>query len=200
MDFLKDLEFVVELEKMKKIYRRTWIIGEDRRENDAEHSWHISVMAMLLSQYADDAIREKIDIDKIVKMLLVHDIVEIYAGDTFAYDTNGSVDKKERETQAMEKICSKLTKQNGDLVSSLWQEFEEMKTEDALMANALDRLQPVMSNIYSEKGGSWREFGITRSQIMKRIEPISKVSQKIYTYLLEQIEENIRKGDLTEDQ
>lgn len=193
---LKDLEFVIELEKMKTVLRRTKVIGLERRENDAEHSWHISIMALLLDKYADEDIRNKINVDKVIKMLLVHDIVEIYVGDTFAYDTNGNEGKREREMMAMEQIKSKLSPENAKIVSELWYEFDEMKSEDALFANAMDRLQPIMTNIYSGKGGTWREYGVTKSQLLKRMEPISKYSQAIYSYLLKKVEENIRQGHI----
>ncbi|MDO5062287.1 MAG: HD domain-containing protein [Peptostreptococcaceae bacterium] len=196
MDLLKDLDFTIELEKMKKVYRRTRVMGEERNENDAEHSWHISVMAMFLWKYMDEGIRSEIDIDKVLKMLLIHDIVEIYVGDTFAYDASGNEDKHDRELRAMEKIKSQLSEENAELVSQLWEEFEEMKSADALFANAMDRLQPIMNNIRSETGGTWREFGVTKAQLLKRMEPISKVSEELYAYLLDKVEENIQKGNI----
>lgn len=196
---LKDLEFIIELEKMKKIERRTKVIGEDRRENDAEHSWHISVMGMLLKDYADEKIRREVDSDKVVKMLLVHDIVEIYAGDTFAYDAVHNADKKERELRAMEKIRSQLSEENATLVNELWAEFEAMETADAMFANAMDRLQPMMTNLCSEDGGSWSEFHVTRSQIMKRMAPILAVSEKLSSYVITHLEEHIRKGNVIDE-
>ncbi len=193
---LKDLEFVIELEKMKSVLRRTKVIGQERRENDAEHSWHISIMALLLDKYADEHIRSKINVEKVIKMLLVHDIVEIYVGDTFAYDTNGNEGKKEREMMAMEQIKSKLSSENAKIVSELWYEFDDMKSEDAIFANAMDRLQPIMTNIYSGTGGTWREYGVTKTQLLKRMEPISKYSKPIYEFLLEKVEENIKQGNI----
>lgn len=196
MDLFKDLDFTIELEKMKKVYRRTRVMGEERNENDAEHSWHISVMAMFLWKYMDEGIRSEIDIDKVLKMLLIHDIVEIYVGDTFAYDVSGNKDKHARELRAMEKIKSQLSEENAQLVSQLWEEFEEMESADALFANAMDRLQPIMNNIHSKTGGTWREFGVTKAQLLKRMEPISKVSEELYAYLLDKVEENIQKGNI----
>lgn len=193
-DLFKDLEFAVTLEQMKKIERRTRIIGEARHENDAEHSWHISVMAMILKDYADEELRDLIDIDRVIKMLLVHDIVEIYAGDTFAYDGKNSDGKKEREGRAMERIMKQLSPQNAGQVNDLWKEFESMQTANSLFANAMDRVQPMLSNIYSGNGGTWREFGVSKTQILKRLEPVAKVSQKLYAYLLSEIEKNIEKG------
>ncbi|MDO4754019.1 MAG: HD domain-containing protein [Bacillota bacterium] len=199
MELMKDLEFMVELEKMKKIFRRTWIIGEKRRENDAEHSWHIAVMGMLLGKYVREKDGQVADMDKVVKMLLIHDIVEIYAGDTFAYDQVGSVGKREREIEAMELIKEKLSPENAKMIGDLWTEFDEMTSGEAIFANAVDRLQPVLSNIYADDGGTWSEFGVTRSQIMKRIEPIESFSAEIYAYVLEKIEENIRKGFIKDE-
>lgn len=199
MELLKDLEFVVELEKMKKIERRTRIIGEKRRENDAEHSWHIAVMAMLLGRYAKQTPGRNADMDKVVKMLLIHDIVEIYAGDTFAYDEVGGRDKRVRELEAIERIKQRLSPENAEKIGALWREFDDMKSQEALFANAIDRLQPILSNIHSEDGGTWAEFGVKRSQIMKRMEPIRHFSEEIYVYLLEKVEENVEKGYILED-
>lgn len=196
----KDIGFIVELEKMKKIYRRTRIIGEKRRENDAEHSWHIAVMGMLLGGYAKQTPGRDFDVDKVVRMLLIHDIVEIYAGDTFAYDEAGGLDKREREFEAMDRIKRELSPENAGKISALWYEFEEMKTQEALLANAIDRLQPILSNIYSEDGGTWAEFGVKRSQIMRRMEPIRHFNDEIYAYLLDKVEENVRKGYILEDE
>ena len=145
---LKDIEFIVELDKMKSILRQTSLIDKSKRENDAEHSWHISVMAMVLSEYAN----EEIDVCKVIKMLLIHDLVEIYAGDTFCYDVEGNKDKKERELKAADKIFGMLDEDKGMELRKLWDEFEEMNTKEALFAASMDRLQPFFNNYFSGGG------------------------------------------------
>lgn len=194
MNFIKDLEFSLKLEEMKKVLRRTRVIGESRRENDAEHSWHVATMAMLLARYANEELRDRIDIDHVIRMLLVHDIVEIYAGDTFAYDTSHNADKHDREMQAMERICSELGEENAAVVDALWREFEAGETASALFAGAIDRLQPMMTNIHCDDGGTWSEYGVTKTQIYKRMEPVAKVSRKMHAYLLEKVDEQIARG------
>lgn len=194
MNFTQDLSFCLTLEEMKKVLRRTRVIGETRRENDAEHSWHVATMAMLMVHYVDEGLRERIEIDRVIRMLLVHDIVEIYAGDTFAYDAGGNTDKHAREAAAMDRICSELSPENAELVSTLWKEFERGMTPNALYANALDRFQPMLSNIHAGDGGTWSEHGVTKSQIYKRMEPVARVSREMHRYLLAKIEENIALG------
>ena len=194
-DLQKDLSFIVELEKMKEVFRRTMIIGSDRRENDAEHSWHISVMAMLLSSYNKD----KIDTNHAIKMLLIHDIIEIYAGDTFAYDKLANLDKNKRELDAMEQIKLQLSSENAETVESLWKEFEAKESPESKFANAMDRLQPVLSNIYSRNGGTWLKYGVKFSQVLKRIEPIRSFNSEIYDFLMENIEKALTNGYILED-
>ena len=143
---LKDMEFIIELDKMKSILRQTSLINEDRREDDAQHSWHITVMAMILSEYSN----EKVDVCKVMKMLLTHDLVEIFAGDTFCYDKVGNSDKREREVAAAEKIFGMLDEDKGKELRALWDEFEEMKTPEALFAASMDRLQAMLNNYYND--------------------------------------------------
>src|SRR5690554_4376193 len=156
----KDIQFILELDKMKSILRQTTLIDGSRRENDAEHSWHIAVMAMVLKEYAD----KKIDICKVIKMLLVHDLVEIYAGDTFCYDVEANKDKKERELKAADRIFGMLEEDKGKELRSLWEEFEEMKTKEAIFAASMDRLQPFFNNYYSG-GGTWKKFRVSKGEI-----------------------------------
>ena len=186
---LKDIEFIVELEKMKSVYRRTQIIGQDRQEDDAQHSWHISVMAMLLSEYAN----EEIDTAKVIKMLLIHDIVEIHAGDTFCYDKEGNMDKHEREVAAADKIFSILDQKKGDELRALWEEFEEMKTPEALFAASMDRLQPMLSN-YKNNGGTWKKHDISKTDIYQRISPVKQSSDELWCYANYMIEDAFQKG------
>ncbi|MFM1524896.1 MULTISPECIES: HD domain-containing protein [Helcococcus] len=195
MAFEQDLKFILLLENMKKIYRRTKIIGEDRRENDAEHSWHIATMAMFLEKYS----KNKIDVNHVIKMLLIHDLVEIFAGDTFAFDVNANKDKKNRELEAMSKLKSHLDISEAKMLENLWLEFEEKTTSEAIYANAMDRLQPLISNIFSENGGTWKEGNVKLSQVLARASLIKEVSEEIYEFIYAKIMENIEKGNIVKD-
>ena len=138
----KQLEFLVEIDKMKNVLRRTLIVDGSRRENDAEHSWHLAMLAMVLEEYSE----REINISRVVRMCLVHDLVEVYAGDTFAYDEKGYEDKLARETAAADKLFSMLPTEQGEEFRALWREFDEAQTADAMYAAAMDRLQPMMNN------------------------------------------------------
>ncbi|NMA49051.1 MAG: HD domain-containing protein, partial [Tissierellia bacterium] len=170
---LKDIEFIVELDKMKSILRQTSLIEEDKREDDAQHSWHIAVMTMVLNEYAN----EELDDKKVIKMLLIHDIVELYAGDTFCYDEKGNKDKRERELLAADKIFGMLKEEKALEFRALWDEFEEMETPEALFAASMDRLQPMLNNYYNG-GGTWKKFGVDKEAIYKRIAPVKESSDK----------------------
>lgn len=185
----KDMEFIVELDKMKSIYRMTNIIGQDRKEDDAQHSWHISVMAMILSEYSN----EKIDTCKVIKMLLTHDLIEIYAGDTFCYDKEGNNDKRERELKAADIIFGMLDEDKGQELRNLWDEFEEMETPEALFAASMDRLQPMLNN-YNNNGGTWKQFDVPQSEIYKRIDPVRKSSDELWIFVEKMIESALEKG------
>lgn len=186
---LKDMEFIVELDKMKSILRQTSIIGEERREDDAQHSWHISVMAMILGEYSN----EKVDICKVIKILLTHDLIEIYAGDTFCYDKTANNDKRERELIAAEKIFGMLDEDKGKELRLLWDEFEEMETPEALFAAAMDRLQPMLSN-YNNNGGTWRKFDVPKEDIYKRIDPVKRSSDELWNFVEYMIEDAAERG------
>lgn len=186
---LKDMEFIIELDKMKTILRQTSLISEDRYEDDAQHSWHISVMAMILSEYAN----EKIDTFKVIKMLLIHDLVELYAGDTFCYDKAANEDKEERELAAAEKIFGILSEDKGMELRDLWDEFEEEKTAEALFAASMDRLQPMLNN-YNNNGGTWKKFDVAQSDIYKRISPVKESSDELWKFVEYMIEDAFEKG------
>ncbi len=186
---LKDIEFIVEIDEMKKILRRTSVIGEDQRENDAEHSWHIAVMAVILEDYSN----EKIDILKVIKMLLIHDLVEIYAGDTFCYDIRANEDKRQRELEAADKIYGILDEDKGEELRTLWDEFEEMKSPEALFAAAMDRIQPMLSN-YNNDGGTWREYDVKKESIYKRIGPVEESSSELWAYMKYIVEDAEKRG------
>lgn len=188
-NLLQDIEFIVELDKMKSILRQTSLIGKDEREDDAQHSWHISVMAMILADYAD----EKIDVCKVIKMLLIHDIVELYAGDTFCYDEEGKKDKEEREKKAAEKVYGMLDEKKGMELKELWEEFEKMESPEAVFAAAMDRLQPMLNNYYNE-GGTWKKFDVAQSAIYKRIEPVKRASSRIWEFVEQMLEDAYNRG------
>lgn len=186
---LKDIEFIVELDKMKSILRQTSLINEDRREDDAQHSWHISIMAMVLGEYSN----EKIDICKVIKMLLTHDLVEIFAGDTFCYDKAGNEDKKEREILAADRIFGMLDEDKGKELRTLWDEFEEGETPEALFAASMDRLQPMLNN-YHNNGGTWRKFNVAKEDIYKRISPLKKSSDELWEFVENMLEDAAERG------
>lgn len=189
MRLLKDISFIVELDKMKSIFRQTSIIGEERREDDAQHSWHISLMAMVLSEYTN----EKVDLLKVIKMLLTHDLVEIFAGDTFCYDKVGNQDKREREVAAAEKIFGMLEDDKGSEFRALWDEFEEIDTPESKFAAAMDRLQPMLSN-YNNDGGTWKKYDISKSDIYKRISPVKDSSDELWKFVEYMLEDAYDRG------
>lgn len=186
---LKDIDFIVELDRMKTILRQTSLITEDRREDDAQHSWHISVMAMVLSEYAN----EKIDTFRVIKMLLIHDLVELYAGDTFCYDKTANQDKKEREMAAADQIFGMLDEDKAIEMRALWDEFEDGETPEAIFAASMDRLQPMLNN-YHNSGGTWKKFDVPQSDIYKRIAPVKKSSDELWTFVEYMLEDALEKG------
>lgn len=162
------LEFLREIEKLKTVLRRNTILGGLRRENDAEHSWHISLMAVL---FWEDAAESDVDLLRVLKMLLIHDLVEIDAGDTYAFDVVGHADKAEREARAADRIFGLLPLKIGSELQSLWKEFEAETSTDARFALALDRLQPALQN-YLHRGTIWHENGITPQQVLGRLDSL----------------------------
>ena len=192
---MKELEFVVLLEEMKKIFRQTKVIGEDRRENDAEHTFHIATMSIFLQEISE----LEVDINKVIKMLLVHDLVEIFAGDTFAYDEISNIGKSEREKKSMNKLKSYLSENNQKILEDLWLEFEGRSSNESKFANAMDRLQPLLSNINSNNGGTWKDNKVRLSQVLKRIEPIKDFNMKVYDYVYSEILKVVDIGYLIDD-
>ncbi|CAN5461966.1 HD domain-containing protein [soil metagenome] len=170
----QQIQFILEIDKLKSILRRTSLINEARRENSAEHSWHIAVMAVLLSEHANEAL----NLAHVVKMLLIHDIVEIDAGDTFAYGGVSKVDQQAQETIAAERLFGLLPIDQAVELRALWEEFDAMSTPEAKFANAVDRLMPILHN-YQNQGGTWREHGVTLAKIEQRVSPISDGSVEL---------------------
>ena len=183
------LKFTAEIDKMTSIYRRTLLVDGTRRENDAEHSWHIAVMALLFKEYCI----EEPDVEHAIRMLVVHDLVEIYAGDTFAYDDKGNASKEEREKAAADKLFSQMPPEQGSEIRSLWEEFDAMESTDAKYAACLDRLQPFLHNTLTE-GHTWREGKTHRSQVEKRMNIIKEFMPAVYEWVDKNIERGIEKG------
>lgn len=187
----QQMDFIIEIDKLKNIFRQSLITDGLRRENDTEHSWHIAMMAFVLSEHAN----EQVDVLKVIKMLLIHDIVEIDAGDTYAYDEKGYEDKYQREDQAANRIFGILPEDQGRELRSLWDEFEDRETKEARYANALDRVHPIILN-YLSGGTTWKEHKIIKSQVLKRNTMASEGSQDIWAYILEIINKAVEKGYL----
>jgi putative hydrolases of HD superfamily len=187
----QQIGFIVEIDKLKTVLRQTLLIDRSRRENTAEHSWHLAMMAITLADYAD----RPIDIGRVIRMLLVHDLVEIDAGDTFVYDVAANQDKAEREAAAAERIFGLLPLDHGTELRSLWQEFEARTTPDAAFAAALDRLQPLLHN-YNTEGSTWRQHGITVEQVVTLNRTIANGSQRLWEYTERLIEDAAARGFL----
>ena len=192
--FEKQLAFILEADKEKNIFRQTHLSGHGRQENDAEHAWHMAMMIYLLKEYAN----EPIDLAKTMMMALIHDIVEIDAGDTYAYDETAMASQAERERMAAERIFGLLPDDQRDELRGLFEEFEAGKTPEAKFARTMDNLQPLMLN-NSNDGGDWKEHQVTRTQIMKRHKRNQLGSEVIGAYTRELIAENIRKGNIIDE-
>lgn len=189
----KQLDFALEIDKEKNIYRQTHLSGCGRNENDAEHAWHMAVMAYLLREYAN----EEIDITKVMLMCLIHDIVEIEAGDTYAYDAENLKTQKAREDAAKEKLYSLLPEDQKQEFTALFDEFEEYKTPEAKYAHAMDNLQPLILND-SNNGGDWKDHDVTAEQVYGRQRKTSLGSEKLFEVTDQIIQKHIRKGNLRE--
>ena len=185
------IDFALLLDKEKNVFRQTHISGGVRKENDAEHSWHMAVMAYLFEEYAN----EDIDIAKVIMMCLIHDIVEIEAGDTYAYDEQAKKSQKEREEKAKKKLFGILPKDQGEKLEALFDEFEAMETAEAKFARAMDNLQPLILND-SNDGGDWKFHGVTAEQIYRRQGRTKAGSEKLYEYTEAVIEKHIKAGNI----
>ena len=187
----KQMEFILEVDKVKKIVRQTYLSDASRKENDAEHSWHLALMAVLLKEYSN----EEVDLAKVIPMVLIHDLVEIDAGDTYAYDTEGNKTKRERELKAADRIFGLLPDAQRMEYRGLWDEFEAMETVEAKFANMLDKVQPLLLNNASD-GKSWVEHGVRESQVLARNSRTHEGSEELWAYAKSLIEENVKKGRL----
>ena len=189
----KQIAFIKEIDKVKNIFRQTYLADGTRKENDAEHSWHIALMVVLLKEY----VSEDVDVAKVMTMVLIHDLVEIDAGDTYAYDSEGAKSKREREVKAADRIFGILPADQGMYFREFWEEFEAYETPDAKYAHLLDNFQPLLLNDASG-GRSWNEHGVHKSQIYKRNEKVQETSQEIWNTIQEVVESHIAKGNIIE--
>ena len=190
----KQIDFILEVDKEKNIQRQTHLSNHGRRENDAEHAWHMALSAYLLKEYAN----EDIDIAKVMIMCLIHDVVEIDAGDTYAYDAEGLKTQKEREDKAKERIFGLLPEDQKEMMISLFDEFEAFETAESCFAHAMDNFQPFLLND-SNDGGDWMEHGVSISQVLGRQTQSAKGSKELSDYVLEKLEEHVAKGHIKED-
>jgi putative hydrolases of HD superfamily len=188
----QQLDFIVEIDKAKNIFRQTYLMDGKRFENDAEHSWHLGIMAFLLLEHAAEP---GLDVFRVVKMVLAHDLVEIDAGDTYCYDEEAGKDKAARELAAAERIFGLLPPDQGAELRALWDEFEATETPESRYAGALDRLQPLLHN-YLTDGRAWRAHGISRAQVIARCHPIATGAPALWKYAEELIDSAVDKGYL----
>ena len=189
--FEKQIDFILEADGEKEIFRQTHISCGRRRENDAEHAWHMALMVWLLAEYAN----EDVDIKRAMLMALAHDLVEIYAGDTYAYDTDAKATEKEREKAAADKLFGMLPKEQGAELRSIWEEFERYETPEAKFVHTIDNFQPMLLN--NANGGSdWVEHGIARRQVEARNARTAEGSKEIWEYMKTIIEKNVERGSL----
>ncbi len=177
----RQIQFLLEIDRLKTVLRQTHLADGSRRENSAEHSWHLALMAWLLAEYAPEGAEPS----QAIAMLLIHDLVEIDAGDTFCYDAAGNADKAARETAAAERIFGLLPAEQGAELHALWQEFEAGASPSARFANALDRLQPLLLN-QQNQGGTWRQHGISEAQVWQRMAPAQAGAPELWP-LVEQV-------------
>lgn len=190
----QQIRFITEIDKVKNIFRQTYLADGARKENDAEHSWHIALMAYLLQEYAE----EPVDVPKVMLMVLIHDLVEIDAGDTYAYDPEGAKTKREREVCAADRIFGLLPEDQGTYFRALWDEFEAYESADAKYAHLLDNFQPLLLNDASG-GKSWSEHEVKKSQIYKRNEKIEETSAEVWECMKNIVQKHIDAGHVKDE-
>lgn len=187
----KQIEFIIEIDKMKSIFRQSYICDGSRHENDAEHSWHLAIMAIVLKDYFE----KDADLLKVLKMVLIHDLVEIYAGDTYLYDEKGNLDKAVREQNAANKLFGILPNEQSKEFMDLWHEFENKLTKESKFAGVLDRLEPVLLN-YMTKGIAWKEHNLSSAQVLNKQKPILDGPKELADFLKNLIDDAVNKGYL----
>ncbi len=193
-NLLKQIEFIKEIDKIKYIQRRTKLFNSDRRENDAEHSWHLAMMALVMAEYSN----EPIDVLKVIKMVLIHDIVEIDSGDIFIYDTEKDHDNTEEELKAANRIFGILPKEQAKELIALWTEFEMGETSEAKFAKSIDRLEPLLQNA-SNGGGTWQEYDVPYSMVIEKKQGIQDGSKALWGFAKELIDTSADRGVLRKD-
>ena len=195
MDRMKQqIAFLMEIDKVKNIFRQTYLADGKRKENDAEHSWHLAIAAFLLKEY----VAEDVDVMKVMIMVLIHDLVEIDAGDTYAYDEEGAKTKRAREVAAADRIFGMLPEDQGGYFRELWDEFEAYESDDAKFAHLLDNFQPLLLN-HESNGKSWTEHHVKKSQIYKRNEKIEETSPEVWERMKQIVEEHIALGHVIDE-
>lgn len=190
----QQIEFLMEVDKVKNIFRQTYLTDGKRKENDAEHSWHLALAAFVLKEYA----AEDVDLLKVIIMVLIHDLVEIDAGDTYAYDEKGAETKRAREEAAADRIFGILPEDQGLYFRELWEEFEAYESADAKYAHLLDNFQPLLLN-HESGGKSWTEHNVKKSQIYKRNERIEETSPEVWEWMKKLIDEHIEMGQVIDE-
>lgn len=190
----KQMDFIIEVDKVKNIVRQTYLADGMRKENDAEHSWHLAIAAFLLKEH----MKEEVDLLKVIVMVLIHDLVEIDAGDTYAYDDAGAATKREREEKGADRIFGMLPEDQGQYFRELWEEFEAYESADAKFAHLLDNFQPLLLNDASN-GKSWAEHGVKKSQIYKRNAKIEETSEDVWNYMKSLVEKHIELGHVKDE-
>ncbi|MEO6684519.1 MAG: HD domain-containing protein [Dyadobacter sp.] len=193
-DLLKQIEFIKEIDKLKYIQRRTKLFNSDRNENDAEHSWHLAIMAIILSKHSN----VEIDVLKVVKMVLIHDIVEIDAGDTFLYDTTKNHTNTDEESLAAKRIFGLLPDEQRDELIAVWEEFETGETAEAKFAKTMDRLEPLLQNV-SNNGGTWKEYNVDYQKVYDKKKVMQHGSASIWNYAENLINESAENGILKKE-
>lgn len=187
----RQIRFILEIDKLKNVVRRTYLLNGDRMENTAEHSWHLAMMAILLAEHAN----EPVNVGRVVQMVLIHDVVEIDAGDTYIYDSAGALDKPDRERRAADRLFGILPPDQGEELRSLWEEFEAGQSPDAKFALALDRFMPQLHN-YHTQGRSWREHGITADLVLQKNSSIAEGSAELWQRAKALLDDAVAKGFL----
>ncbi len=190
----KQMDFLLEVDKLKFITRQTYLSDGKRKENDAEHSWHLALMAVLLQEYSN----QKVDLAKVITMVLIHDIVEIDAGDTYAYDAEGNKSKRRREEKAADRLFGMLPEDQGRKFRELWEEFEAYETSEAKFAHVCDNVQPLMLNNATD-GLAWREHQVKKSQVLNRNRRVGEGSEIMRAYIEEIIDKNVESGNLKDE-
>jgi putative hydrolase of HD superfamily len=190
--FRKQIEFILEADRLKHVRRKTILLDHSRRENSAEHSWHIALMVLVMSEYSKET---DIDFFHVMKMLLIHDLVEIDAGDTYCYDDNGRKDQHRREEIAAQRVFGLLPADQAAALRALWDEFEKRETPESRFANALDRVQPMLNNYFTD-GQTWQENDIKSGQVHRRMRPVKDGAPVLWDYVSALIRDAVKKGIL----